>query len=135
MEFIVAGAPRSANARPRSRRQWRERVAHAAQERLLREDMPTDQDLAILVVYFYRGETTIDVDNIGKALLDGLKGVLYDDDRQVSELTVRKSRLSAGVSLTGASPYLLEAIERMLQSGSDFVYVRASAAPDHGRIP
>jgi hypothetical protein len=84
--------------------------------------------------YFYQGETTLDVDNMAKSLLDGLKGVLFRDDRQVSELLVRKSRFSAGLSLTGASLYLLEAIERMSQTGSDFVNVRADPAPDHGRI-
>jgi len=87
------------------------------------------------MIYFYRGETTLDVDNIAKSLLDGLKGVVFRDDQQVSELLVRKRRLTAGLSLTGASLYLLDAIERMSQAGSDFVYVRANPAPDHSRIP
>jgi len=133
MEFIVVGAPRSAN--PRSRRRWRERVARAARERLWEEDGPTAHDVAVLIVYFYQGETTLDVDNIAKSLLDGLKGVLFRDDRQVSELVVRKSRLGAGLSVTGASLYLLDAVERMSRDASDFVYVRVDPAPDHGNIP
>jgi hypothetical protein len=135
MEFIVAGAPRSANANPRSRRRWRARVSRAARERFQEESGPTNQDVAVLIIYFYQGETFLDVDNIAKSLLDGLKGVLFRDDQQVSELLVRKSRLVAGLSLTGASPYLLYAIELMSQAGSDFVYVRADPAPDHSRIP
>jgi len=137
MELIVTGAPRSANANPRSRRRWRERVSRAARERLIEEGGPgpTHQDVAVLIIYFYQGEAVLDVDNIAKSLLDGLRGVLFRDDRQVSELLVRKSRLSAGLSLTGASLYLLEAIERLSQSGSDFVYVRVDLAPDHSRIP
>jgi hypothetical protein len=135
MEFIVSGAPRSANANPRSRRRWRERVAGAARDRLQEESGPTDQDISVLIIYFYQGETSLDVDNIAKSLLDGLKGVLFRDDQQVSELLVRKSRFSAGLSLIGASLYLLDAIERMAQLGSDFVYVRADPTPDHGRIP
>lgn len=135
MEFVVAGAPRSANANPRSRRRWRQRVAQAARERLQEAGGLTDQDVAVLIIYFYQGEATLDVDNIAKSLLDGLKGVLYRDDRQVSELLIRKSRFGAGLSLTGASLYLLDAIERMSQMGSDFVYVRADPAPDHSRIP
>jgi hypothetical protein len=110
-------------------------VARATRERLRDEDGPTAQDVAVLIIYFYQGETTLDVDNIAKSLLDGLKGVLFRDDRQVSELMVRKTRLSAGLSLTGASPYLLDAIERMSQDASDFVYVRVDPAPDHGNIP
>jgi hypothetical protein len=135
MEFIVAGAPRSANANSRSRRRWRERVSRAARECSEQEGEPTDQDVAVLIIYFYQGETTLDVDNIAKSLLDGLKGVLFRDDQQVSELVIRKSRFGAGLSLTGASPYLLDAVERMSQAGSDFVYVRADPAPDHSRIP
>src|SRR5438270_10609319 len=135
MGSIVAGAPRSANANPRSRRRWRERVSRAARERLEKAAEPTDQDLAILIIYFYQGETTLDVDNIAKSLLDGLKGVLFRDDQQVSEIVIRKSRFSSGLSLTGASLYLLDGIERLSQAGSDFVYVRADPAPDHSRIP
>jgi hypothetical protein len=137
MEFIVVGAPRSANANARSRRRWRERVSRAARERLQEEGGPgpTDQDVSVLIIYFYQGETTLDVDNIAKSLLDGLKGVLFRDDQQVSELRVRKSRFSAGLPLAGASLYLLDAIERMSHISSDFVYVRADPAPDHRRIP
>ena len=135
MEFVVAGVPRSANANPRSRRRWRERVARAARERIQEEGGLTDADVAVLIIYFYQGETTLDVDNIAKSLLDGLKGVLFRDDQQVSELLIRKTRFSAGLSLTGASLYLLDAIERMSRAGSDFVYVRADPAPDHSRIP
>src|SRR5205823_247935 len=133
-EFIVAGAPRSANANPRSWRRWRERVFAAARERL-QEAGPTDQDVSVLIVYFHWGDTSLDVDNIAKALLDGLKGALFRDDQQVLELLVRKTRVAAGLSLMGASSFLLDAIEQMSQTGSDFVYVRIDAAPDHGKIP
>jgi len=137
MEFVVAGAPRSANANARSRRRWRERVSRAAREQLREEggSGTTDQDASVLIIYFYQGEATIDVDNIAKSLLDGLKGVLFRDDRQVSELRVRKTPFGIGLSLTGASLYLMEAIERMSQTSSDFVYVRIDPAPDHGRVP
>jgi hypothetical protein len=131
----VPGAPRSANANPRSRRRWRDRVAVAARERLHEAGGPIGQDVAVLIIYFYQGETALDADNIAKSLLDGLKGVVFHDDRQVSELLIRKTQLSAGLSLFGASAVLLEAIELMSRAGSDFVYVRATVAPDHSRIP
>lgn len=88
-----------------------------------------------MIIYFYQGEATIDVDNIAKSLVDGLKGVLFRDDRQVSELRVRKTPFGIGLSLTKASLYLMEAIERMSQTSSDFVSVRIDPAPDHGRVP
>lgn len=99
------------------------------------ESQSIDQDVGVLIFYFYQGETTLDVDNIAKFLLDGLKRVLFRDDQQVSELVTRKTRLGAGLSLAGASLYLLDAIERNSQAGADFVYVRAEPAPDHSRIP
>jgi hypothetical protein len=137
MEFIVAGAPRSANAPNRSRRRWRERVTQAARDRLREEGglAPIGGEISVLIVYFHQGEATLDVDNIAKSLFDGLKDVVFPDDRQVSELRVRKSRFSASLSLIGASLYLLDAIERMSQTSSDFVYVRVDPAPDHSRIP
>ena len=135
MEFIVPGAPRSANANPRSRRRWRDRVSEAARELLAEAGEPTHQDVSVVIIYFYLGETSLDVDNIAKALLDGLKGILIHDDRQISQLVVRKTRIAGGVSFSGANAYLLDAIERMTKIGSDFVYVRADPAPDHGRIP
>jgi hypothetical protein len=135
MEFVVVGAPRSANANPRSRRRWRERVSRAARERLTEEGGPTNQDVAVLIIYFHQGDTTLDVDNIAKSSLDGVKGVAFRDDPQVTELQVRKTRIIAGFSLTGASPYLLSAIDRLSRSGDDFVYVRVDPAPDHSGIP
>jgi hypothetical protein len=111
------------------------RTGGASRAGTLAGGRPTGQCGCRRLDHLYQGETTLDVDNIAKSLLDGLKGVLFRDDRQVSERLVRKSRLSAGLSLTGASLYLLDAIERMSQEGSDFAYVRADPAPDHGRIP
>jgi endodeoxyribonuclease RusA len=135
MEFIVPGAPRSANANPRSRRRWRDRVSQAARDQLRQAEEPASHDLSVLIIYFSWGETTLDVDNVAKALLDGLKGVLFEDDQQVSELLVRKTRLRVGLSLIGASTLLLDAVEQMSQTQSDFVYVRVDAARDHGNIP
>ena len=89
-------------------------MTQAARERAREEaGGPTNQDISVLVIYFYQGETFLDVDNIAKSVLDGLKGVLFRDDQQVSELLVRKTQLSAGLPLTGASPYSLDTIERM----------------------
>jgi hypothetical protein len=74
VEFIVPGAPRSANANPRSRRRWRERVARAARERIQEEGGLTDADVAVLIIYFYQGETTLDVDNIAKSFARRTQG-------------------------------------------------------------
>ena len=135
IEFVVPGAPRRANANPRSRRRWRERVAAAARDSSLPGIPLADQNLGVVVIYFYFGETTLDVDNIAKSLLDALKGILFIDDRQVSQLLIRKTPLIAGLSLNGASPRLLGIVDTMSRAGSDFVYVRVDSTPDLSRIP
>jgi len=135
IEFIVPGAPRSANANPRSRRRWRERVISAARDSLLPGIPLADQNLRVIIIYFYIGETTLDVDNIAKSLLEALKGILFIDDGQVSQLTVRKTRVTSGLSLNGASLLLLGTIDVMSRTGSDFVYVCVDPAPDLSRIP
>jgi crossover junction endodeoxyribonuclease RusA len=135
MEFIVPGTPRSANAGNRSRRRWREQVAQAAREALAAQYTSAEQDFSLLIIYFYRGTGSLDVDNIGKPLIDALKGLAFTDDKQISEVRIRKTRLRLGLTLTGASPYLSRAFARMSVEDTDFVYVRIDPAPDHGRIP
>jgi crossover junction endodeoxyribonuclease RusA len=135
MEFIVRGAPRSTNANPRSRNLWRERVAGAARNQLGPKYPPIEEEISVVVIYFYRGQAALDVDNIAKPLLDALKGVVFRDDAQVSELRVRKTSVAESFSLSGASPVLTEAFEQMSQRRSDFVYVRIDPAPDHSRSP
>jgi crossover junction endodeoxyribonuclease RusA len=135
MEFIVRGAPRSVNASPHSRNLWRDRVAEAARNQLEPNHLLIEEEISIVVLYFYRGQGSLDVDNIGKPLIDALKGVVFRDDVQISELLVRKTSVAESLSLTGASPILTEAFERMSQQRSDFVYIRVDPAPDHSRSP
>jgi hypothetical protein len=94
-----------------------------------------ESEVSVLIIYFYFGETSLDVDNIGKSMLDALKGLILRDDRQVSELILRKTPVEAGMALSGASSLLLRTVERMSQPRSDFVYVRVDPASDHSRIP
>lgn len=49
------------------------------------------------LVYSQKG----DVDNLGKAVLDGLNGILYKDDKQISKLCTRRTyKPNSGFSLT-----------------------------------
>src|SRR5215472_12961301 len=110
MEFIVVGTPRSANAPNRSRRRWRERVARAARERLREEGRraPIGGEIGVLIIYFHQGEATLDVDNIAKSLFDGLKDVVFRDDRRVSELRVRKKPLQRRLIVGRCKPTSVE---------------------------
>ena len=43
----------------------------------------TSSPLYAKVVYFHRGRSTLDADNLSKPVLDALKGVVYTDDSQI----------------------------------------------------
>lgn len=49
---------------------------------------PTEKPVRVHIDIF--SKTRADIDNIAKAILDGLNGVAFLDDRQVVELKIRK---------------------------------------------
>lgn len=93
--------------------------------------MPIASEVSAAVVFFYEGETDIDVDNIAKPVLDALTGLIYEDDLQVSQITVRKTALTGGLLIDNPPPALTAA----LAVGGDFIYVRIGDPPDHRIIP
>lgn len=52
-------------------------------------NFPKTQDVR-LYIYWYRARKAGDVDGIIKALMDALEGVLYQNDKQVTELHVHR---------------------------------------------
>ncbi len=67
--------------------------------------------------FFYGGAP--DLDNMAKPILDALKGVVYDDDSQVSDLVCRKRDRNYDVPIPSPSQKLLD---RLGQPGP-FVHV------------
>ena len=56
-------------------------------------EQPFVGDVMVTITYLYnRGSIDIDVDNIPKPILDALKGLVYSDDSQVTDLLCRKRR-------------------------------------------
>lgn len=70
------------------------------------------------ITYFYEGAPT-DVDNIVKPILDAIKGLVYRDDVQITDLVSRRRPLSGPFRIEVASPILLEALDR----GREFLHV------------
>jgi crossover junction endodeoxyribonuclease RusA len=50
-------------------------------------------EVPVLVVLDVYARGRLDVDNVAKSVLDGLTGVVYEDDDQVVELLVRKHKV------------------------------------------
>ena len=96
------------------------------------DDSPWHHDeLSVVIVYYYLNETALDVDNLAKPILDAMVGLAYEDDGQISQLTVRKTRLEPLLELHDPRPPLAAALE----AGSDFAYVAIGTAPDHTELP
>jgi len=50
--------------------------------------------VAVKIDLHLHGKRRIDVDNCAKSILDGMNGIVYEDDNQVVDLRVRKLRES-----------------------------------------
>ena len=88
-EFVLEGPPVSLNATkgtPRSRKRYREwivKVNAAAQSAWPSGVLPTANNAVTVTVSCYHREEPPDVYNILKPICDGMKGVVYVDDKQV----------------------------------------------------
>jgi Holliday junction resolvase RusA-like endonuclease len=52
---------------------------------------PVTCELQVSVVIYFGTKRKADVDNFNKLWQDALTGIVYEDDSQITELTVRKS--------------------------------------------
>jgi crossover junction endodeoxyribonuclease RusA len=62
-----------------------------------------------------------------KPIQDALIGLVYEDDRQLTDASVRKTNIDGLFYIRGASIVLLEAFSR----GNEFLHVRIETAPGH----
>src|SRR4051794_39548354 len=104
-EFIVLGPPTSHQANNRVRlRRWQVAVRTAAVQRWPAQLQPLASRLQITVVYFHEGaETALDNDNLLKPIQDALNGLVYGDDRQITDTVVRKTSLDGRFNNRGLS--------------------------------
>ena len=129
-EFVVDGPPVSQQARRRERvRQWIDQVRTTAAGSWLSGEVPFSESVLLSVTYFYEA-TSIDVDNIPKPIIDALKGLVFMDDNQVTDMICRKRNLKE-VLIENPSSVLAEGLSR----GKDFLYIVVEDAPDQRIIP
>ena len=130
-DFAVPGVPRSLQAKPPGKGAWKNRVAGAAKDKWPPNRTPLDEELSVVIIYYHVGEAEVDVDNIIKPILDALVDVTYVDDKLISQVTSRRTRLDTGVVMEDVPQTLAEGLE----IGEDFVYIALRGAPDHGHVP
>ena len=52
----------------------------------IEKPMPKGYGASVSMKFFFRGGQTPDIDNLIKAILDGLNGIAWEDDKQVVEV-------------------------------------------------
>ena len=122
-EFVVPGSPVSQQTRRKELlREWMQTVQEVARQGWVAEP-PLVGAVAVTITYFYDSDL-LDVDNIPKPVLDALKGIVYDDDRQVSDLLCRKTDLSEELVIQNPSTTLLDS----LRDGQPLLHVSVAEA-------
>jgi len=137
-QFTVDGTPKSLQAKPQSKKAWQDKIKAAAWEAVPEELRVTHEEIAVVLVHFcFDEEDSGDVDNIVKPILDALAGPVFGDDRQVTQVLVRRTSLSARMStaIDEPPPLLAAALQSAVVNRRDFVYIRVDEAPNHHRLP
>lgn len=125
--FVIEGPPVSQQARRRERvRQWRDAVRQAADQAWPDGALPVTGPLMVTILYFYES-LAIDVDNLPKPILDALKGLVYVDDTQITDVMCRKRDLHQTFRVVNPSSALMDGLSR----GQDFLSIVITEAPDH----
>jgi crossover junction endodeoxyribonuclease RusA len=124
-ELFVFATPVSRQARVRKkRRDWREEIRVKALEVQNPDDSPWSEPIRVRIGYYFRGDS-LDLDNILKAILDGLEGVVYTDDNLISDLIVSKRSLDEFARMDVSVEFA-----RALETGADFVNIVVDQAGD-----
>jgi len=128
-EFVVAGPPVSAQARDRRRlAAWKRTVKSAAVASWPKQQKPVTEPTRLTVCYYHdRIAIRLDNDNLVKPIQDALIGVVYMDDRLITDTTLRKTCVDGAFRVRGLSSVLAKGFE----SGREFLHVIVDLAPNH----
>lgn len=92
---------------------------------------PHSEPLKISVTYFHEQVAIrLDNDNMVKPIQDALIGLIYADDRLVTDTVVRKTRIDGSFRVRWISLAVLEAFAK----GEEFLHVVIDRAPSHEEL-
>ena len=91
---------------------------------------PFSGGVIVSITYFYI-DPPPDVDNITKPILDAMKGLIYIDDRQVSDLVCRKRDLNSNLQIQNPSALL----STRLGDSGQFLYINIRDASSQEVLP
>jgi crossover junction endodeoxyribonuclease RusA len=130
-EFFVEGPPLSQQTRNSERlREWKQYV-RAEAAKLWLNRAPVEFPVKLTVVYYHeRQSVSIDHDNMIKPIQDALAGVIYENDRQITDAQTRKTNIDGRFRLR----HLSAVYARAFGGGREFVYIRIEEAPSHEEL-
>jgi crossover junction endodeoxyribonuclease RusA len=130
-ECMVPGIPASVNGRDKIKKQrWRETVQAAARGAWSEGKPPLVSKLVIHITYFH-DRAPLDVDNMIKPIQDALSGIVYVDDKQLTDTHGHRRDLNDRYQVRGLSP----AQAAGFVTGSPFVHIRIEAFSPTGELP
>ncbi len=128
LEFTVPGPPVSHQSHNKTKlSDWRAMVRSSA-AKVWGSRSPLESKLMFVVTYYHPGQAVlIDTDNMVKPIQDALIGLVYKDDRWITQTTSQKKSIDGFFQIRGLSLVLLEAFSR----GVEFLHITVDQAPNH----
>lgn len=88
-------------------------------------ELPASGPILLTITYFYES-LSIDIDNLPKPISDALKGLVYLDDDQMTDVLCRKRNLNSNLRIENPSRVLADGLSR----GNEFLYIVVEEAPE-----
>lgn len=131
LEFTIEGPPVSHQTHDRANlRLWKEMVRSKAAEQWA--GPPFAGAVKFVLMNFHEGpQAPLDDDNLVKPIRDALNGLVYVDDRQITQAEHAQTSIDGFFQIRGVSRTVLEGFH----TGKEFVYVRIEEAPKHTQLP
>ena len=129
-DFAVIGTPVSHQASSSSRTRWKADVAAAAKAAWPAGELPLTGALQIKVTCFHDSAAPLDVDNMLKPIQDALIGIVYVDDKQLTDTHGALRDLNGQYWVRGITLELAKGFA----SNAPFVHIEVGEAPDQGRL-
>lgn len=119
-EFVVFGVPISLQTNNRTLLQaWKTQVRQTAIALLPISVIPTCDPVQVEIAYYYKSGF-IDIDNLAKPILDALNLLIYIDDKQITDLLIRKRAIDSQSTIQNNSSIIIQ----NLQQNKPFVLIK-----------
>jgi crossover junction endodeoxyribonuclease RusA len=103
-DVAIIGTPISTQAKRVSRARWIQTVAAAARAVWPAGEAPLTGNLQITITCFHDSAPPLDADNMIKPIQDALTGIVYVDDRQITDTRGRLRDLNGEFRVRGLTP-------------------------------